>query len=124
MTSEKRTKRSDRLYEALTYQIEAVCNEYGVSHLALGSDDGLVMASSGDDHTADWLAAIAPGIGRAWLPSGKSNDDDGMLTVVDLEVEGNVVYLAGLSDDDPTTHRGFEHAKRGVQRIFKETRAF
>ena len=127
-TKERRVRRSNVLYEALNMQIAAIKEDYGIGHVALANDDGLVMASSGTEETAEWMAAMAPGVSSGEFlvlitpeeVKGAKLDDD--LIVIDFHVEGHTVYLAGLAGPTTDTKAGLEHASQGVKRIFEEAR--
>ena len=131
--SNRRIRRSTKLYEALTYQIEAVCDDFGLSHLAFGSDEGFVIAFSGAEKAGEWLAAVAPGVHEGWFTSEERATSyvldpptpvsfDTSLTVENINVNGSSFFLAGLADKGSRSKAGIAHATRGIQRIFDELR--
>jgi hypothetical protein len=60
MLEERRGRRSDDRHVALRYQLEHAREKGGLSAMVLADDTGMALASSGDAHLCEELAAMAP----------------------------------------------------------------
>ena len=131
-TNERRRRRSTHLHTALNYQLEAVCEEYGLSNVALATDDGFVVSGIGDERVTEWLAALAPAVvesqlspvqNEAWLEkiAPPFPVDDGF-DAVSIDAFGSKMYIAGLASNELAVALGLAHAMIGVHRIFSELR--
>lgn len=54
---ERRRRRADLITQALTYQLQACCEDSGVHAMVVADEDGLPLASSGDCPACDEVAA-------------------------------------------------------------------
>jgi len=54
---ERRRRRTDLLTQALTYQLLACCEDGAMHAMVVADADGLPLASSGDAHACDEVAA-------------------------------------------------------------------
>src|SRR5690349_13303789 len=62
-TTERRRRRTDLITQALTYQLLACCEDGKMHAMVVADEDGLALASSGDRHACDELAARMAHIG-------------------------------------------------------------
>ena len=128
--TDRRMRRSESLGVALRYQLDVACGEYGVTHMALASEDGFVLASSGNDDAAVWLAAQSHDAetdtihameeGTHYLLEPPTILRGGALAVEGVVVDGTPMLLVGASRERARLQAGISHASRGVERIFEE----
>ncbi len=104
---ERRSKRSEILYEALALQLGASAKRARFSSLVLADDAGLVVQSAGNEAISEHLAAISPGLAKMMMPwHGKvtTNRGEVRLTIAPFKNDGNPMYLCateGLPDKIP-----------------------
>ena len=103
-TIERRRRRTDLITQALTYQLLACCEDGKMHAMVVADEDGLPLASSGDRHACDELAARMVHIGaRTDTFSGTLLGDGERLDVemTKVFVDGSelVVCAAGGSAD-------------------------
>ena len=60
ISKERRSRRSEKTYQAIAYQLEHVLKIHGLRSFALSDSNGLVLARAGAPEEADALAAYAP----------------------------------------------------------------
>ncbi|MBI5516024.1 MAG: hypothetical protein HY909_19735 [Deltaproteobacteria bacterium] len=63
-TTERRARRSEDLYEALTFLLASQRERAGLDQLVLATPDGCLVACDGDPQVAEEYAAYAPVIAR------------------------------------------------------------
>lgn len=63
-TSDRRTRRSDNLAMALRYFLAAQRERAGLTHVALATMDGMLLAWDGDHADCEEIAAYAPFMAR------------------------------------------------------------
>ncbi|HEY6881070.1 MAG TPA: hypothetical protein VI299_23755 [Polyangiales bacterium] len=111
---ERRTRRSYRPQEALSFQLAHVREEAGLDALVLATADGLSIAYSGEDELCLELAALAPFLQEA--------DNDGgprATRVRAMAYDGLSLYLIsyGVDDARPELEGWLDHATQGISRI-------
>lgn len=103
---ERRKRRSDRVDEALSHWLAALRNARGARAAAIGTTDGLPIATSGDVDPL-WLAAAGSQVARgARVDVG---DVDG--AVIQLR-GGDAVVLAVCGQPAPTDAEVGRHIRR------------
>ena len=114
---ERRQRRSQESHQALHYQLAHSRDRGGLDAVVLANEDGLVVASAGDDAVCEELGAMAPlmsrAIFRAPLPPLL---EDGDVAVRTLRMHGQSLYLAALGGG-VAREALLKHSLTGVERI-------
>jgi hypothetical protein len=115
ISMERRTRRSYRPQEALSYQLEHVRDLAGLDALVLATRDGLSIAYSGEDELCLELAALAPFFQAA------DNDGAPRARVRTMEHGGLPLLLISYAVDEPQPElEGWlDHASQGIHRILQ-----
>lgn len=134
LTNERRRRRSNNAFEAITLQLQYILEEQGLTCFVLGDDRGLLVAHAGHDSDAHVLAAYAPVIAAC-------NDKDEFFDALDgvgvhipevnaanvafrtFEVDGHTMHLAIHNTGKSLNHADVYRAVGGVRRILNEQRA-
>jgi hypothetical protein len=121
-TFERRRRRAELLTQALTYQLLACCEEGGMHAMVVADEDGLPLASSGDRHACDEVAATMVHVGArtsafrgTLLRSGRSWDVE--MTKVFVDGSPLLVYAVGGSAEQRA--RQITRGAEGTLRILR-----
>lgn len=115
---ERRQRRSRVVPTALLYQLESAVKEGEMEALVLANDDGLLLASIGDDAVCEELGAYAPllyqeGFGLE-LPDHLR---DASIVVHPTRIDGQHVFVASKGGNNQKVYH-LVRSVRGVERIF------
>jgi hypothetical protein len=117
---ERRRRRADLITQALTYQLRACCEDGGVHAMVIADEDGLRLASSGDCHACDEVAATMVQLGArthafsgTLLRHGQRWDVD--MTRIFVDGIPLLVYAVGGSPDQRA--RQIARGAQGTLRI-------
>ncbi|HUT77088.1 MAG TPA: hypothetical protein VM285_05345 [Polyangia bacterium] len=96
MQPERRTNRSDNLFEALGLQLAATAKRGGFTSLVLAEGQGIPVASAGFRDDLEDIVAVAPSLApdaRPW--QGKLHDGSGavMVTVMPVNTGDGPLFL-------------------------------
>lgn len=64
MRKERRRRRAESITLALTYQLDACCEDGRIQAMVVADGDGLPLAASGDSYACDEVAARMVQVGR------------------------------------------------------------
>ena len=101
MTIDRRTKRSDDRREALELYLAAAAARGGIDAVALGDEDGFLVAGAGRDYDLGWLAAMGSAFaGRPEEHGALAALGEG-LHAAPVPVGERVMYLAAVGGGLP-----------------------
>ena len=117
---ERRRRRADTVTEALTYQLDACCEDGRIQAMVLADGDGLPLASSGDAYACDEVAArmvlVGPRIKEfngTLLGAGHRWD----VQMVKVEVEGSELLVCAVGGSPDARRRQIARGASGAMRI-------
>jgi hypothetical protein len=129
---ERRQRRSSRVRQAITYQLEHLEDEFDLDHFVLSDAQGLRIAGSGTVLRGSALAAFAPVLHRAHNERRPSLVDDMSYFVPDIDLDritvrafdlaGDTHYLSIVGDDRVQREAMLYRAITGIRRIVRQTR--
>jgi len=118
---ERRSHRSDEIFQALGLQLQACWEDAGLHAILLSDDDGLCLAFAGPRETCDELAARLPILGR------KVGDFQGVLLHDGIGLDALVqrfrveaagqLYMCALGGSDELRTRQIARSINGCARI-------
>jgi hypothetical protein len=120
MTNERRSRRSAQTGTALTYQLAACCAEGQIDAMVVADDNGLPLASSGDEVACDEIAA------RMAVVGSKIDDFSGTLLgegihwqvqMTKVEVEGTELLVCAVGGTAEARRRQILRGAAGTRRI-------
>ncbi|MGM0558576.1 MAG: hypothetical protein ACQEVA_19480 [Myxococcota bacterium] len=129
---ERREKRSKQTYQAINFQLEHIFENHHLESFVLGDNNGLVLASAGEDIDASVLAAFAPVLhkhrGEASRESVLSKVAS-MMPEADLDtlrirpfmIDGEMLFLCSLGERSMRGEAGLYRAVTGIRRIMRQT---
>ena len=120
MRTERRRRRTEMVTQALTWQLEACCQDGKIQAMVVADGDGLPLASSGDTYACDEVAArmvlVGPrikefngtllGAGHRW---------DVQMTKVD--VDGSELLVCAVGGSAAERKRQIARGAAGAVRI-------
>ena len=131
MWNERRRHRSERLNDAIRFQLMACLNRYGLPSIVLSDDRGLVVGSGGPLMEMDEaMAAYAPLLCRAdvrqerlalvtslrrYVPRHTQRE----LSVRRFQIGGERLYLCATGERSNHKELAMAHAITGLQRILR-----
>tara|TARA_R110002096_G_scaffold143328_1_gene299076 strand:+ start:28520 stop:28894 length:375 start_codon:yes stop_codon:yes gene_type:complete len=117
--SERRHNRSANTTRALGFQLGASLRRADLTGMILADEEGVCLATAGDDHACDEIAAHLPMMGR------KVDKFEGVLFGPEAQwnihmkrftVEGINLYLCAIGDGEARNDQ-LDHSMMGVTRI-------
>jgi predicted regulator of Ras-like GTPase activity (Roadblock/LC7/MglB family) len=118
---ERRTRRSERIDEALSYQLEACVARAGLKALVVADGDGLVVASSPwHEARSEAVAAALPLVAQGSDFAGTLLDEGAgaeHVLVSSFVAAESELYICAVGDFGGDAHREIARAKVGVRRI-------
>lgn len=119
-TIERRRRRTDLITQALTYQLLACCEDGKMQAMVVADADGLPLASSGDRHACDEVAASMVHIGArtpafrgTLLGSGQRWDVD----MTRILVDGSPLLVCAVGGSAEQRQRQLARGAQGTLRI-------
>ena len=129
--SERRKKRSEKMYRAIQYQLEHVFDAHQLRNFTLGDTRGLVLAYAGHIEEAEILAAYAPMLSQRINRQTRDGilkrvqsfvPDAADIQIRSFDVDGETLHLTVLGDGDSLHHADLYRAVTGIRRIFGQDR--
>jgi hypothetical protein len=120
MQTERRTSRSDNLFEALGLQLRATARRAGFTSLVLTEGQGLPVASVGEVAELEEVAALAPSLApgaRLWQGTLRSPAGPRVVTVMPLSTGDGPVFLCAAGGHGTEVAEDLLHAGLGICRI-------
>jgi hypothetical protein len=123
LQTERRKRRSEKVVEALSYQLSHVKEEEGLLAFVLADRDGLLVAAAPSMVDAEALSALCPLLYRGeagtpelnWILGENSN---AKVALLPLHVQEEELFLFSVGETDVVAMRSVQQAEGGVQRIF------
>ena len=117
MLEDRRQRRSSDRQTALRYQLDHIRDRGRIEALVVVDDQGIVVASSGEDGVCEELGAVAPLMSRSPLGMPLSPLlTGGEVAVRPLELQGQRLFLACLGGN-VARDALLGHPVKGVARI-------
>jgi hypothetical protein len=107
--SERRSRRSGCLADALRLQLEACREDEGLAAIVVSDEIGFCVAHSGGDGSHDELAAWLPMLADPAQRQSLPDDDEGLqparatLTVTTFSIEGARLHACAVKEPDAAT---------------------
>jgi hypothetical protein len=122
MSDDRRVRRSDRVDEALSYQLDACTERAGLDAMLLADGDGLLVAvSKSSASDSEEIAAILPLLARGHDFTGNLVGHSGAtcmeVAVSSFKAAASDLFLCALGGNDEMAFSQMELAKEGVGRI-------
>jgi hypothetical protein len=119
-TIERRRRRTDLITQALTYQLLACCEDGAIHAMGVADEDGLPLASSGDAHACDEIAASMVHVGArtdAFTGTlfGRGQRWDVQMTKI--VVDGSPLLVCAVGGSAAERHRQVARGAQGTLRI-------
>jgi hypothetical protein len=117
---ERRHRRSIDPTLAVTYQLAACCSDGNIDAMVVADEDGLPIASSGDDYVCDEVA------GRMVLVGSRIRDFNGVLLgpgqrgdvqMTRIEVDGIPLLVCAVGGSAENRSRQIARGAEGTRRI-------
>ncbi len=131
---ERRSRRSEQTYRAITFQLEHVWELHGLRNFTLSDANGLVLAGAGHGEESRVVAAYAPLVAkclnrerrdavldeiRSLVPILHGDED---LCVRSFFVDGERLFLCAVGDNGAGLDASIYRALTGIRRIYKQDR--
>jgi len=119
-TIERRRRRADLITQALTYQLLACCEDGEMQAMVIADADGLPLASSGDRHACDEVAASMVHIGArtpAFTGTLLGNGQRWDVEMTKILVDGNPLVVCAVGGSAEQRRRQVARGARGTLRI-------
>jgi len=115
---DRRIQRSNNCADALELALSSSASRANLDALLLVDDSGLLVSQNATSLDLSMLAAVTPIIGRGKaLPRIKRNGTKRDMSVKQLEIDGDVLYVAALGGDSSSRQRELTRSLRAAQRI-------
>jgi hypothetical protein len=119
-TLERRRRRTDLITQALTYQLLACCEDGKMQAMVVADADGLPLATSGDRHACDEVAASmvhivarTPAFSGTLLGGGQRWDVD----MTRILVDGSPLVVCAVGGSAQQRQRQLARGASGTLRI-------
>jgi hypothetical protein len=119
-TLERRRRRTDLITQALTYQLLACCEDGKMQAMVVADADGLPLATSGDRHACDEVAASmvhigarTPAFSGTLLGGGQRWDVD----MTRILVDGSPLVVCAVGGSARERQRQLARGTQGTLRI-------
>ncbi len=120
--NERRRHRSELPSEALHLQLDACCHDGSVDAMVIADEEGLPLASYGDQQACDEIAARSAQVGRRVAEfSGTllGHDHAWDVQVKRVTVSGGELLVCAVGGSAAMRQRQVERSAAGVQRILQ-----
>jgi hypothetical protein len=120
---ERRRRRGTTVTQSLRYQLEACCEDGGISAMVVADGDGLPLASSGDAYACDEVAA------RMVLAGRRVREFNGVLLGVGhrwdvqmkkIELGGTELLVCAVGGSADARQRQISRGAAGAARILAD----
>jgi hypothetical protein len=117
---ERRRRRGTTVTQSLRYQLEACCEDSGITAMVVADGDGLPLASSGDAYACDEVAA------RMVLAGRRVREFNGVLLgaghrwdvqMKKIELEGTELLVCAVGGSADARQRQIARGAAGAARI-------
>ena len=116
----RRSRRSNRIHEALHLQLAASAKRARFSSFVLSDDLGLVVAAYGNPSVGEHLAALSPKLSsglKTWHGKLRTNHGDVLLSVAPFRYEDTTLYLSATEGKGSVIPKELFQSGRGILRI-------
>ena len=122
----RRRRRSEETRQAMTYQLEYVVDELDMEMMLLADNQGIILAHTGDEDTAELLAAHAEGLARGMAPTSDllrvfPDLTRNQILCEAVNLDDIPLYLCAIMDPSPENAKGYQRVRDGIQRIYYST---
>lgn len=115
---DRRLNRSENCAEALELALSSSAARAKLDAILLVDDTGLLVSQNATGLDLSMLAAVTPIVGRGKaVPRIKRNGEKRELSVRELELDGDVLYVAALGGDSTSRARELGRSLRAAKRI-------
>jgi hypothetical protein len=120
MRTERRRRRAQTITQALRFQLAACCEEGRIQAMVVADGDGLPLASSGDTHACDEVAA------RMVLVGSRIKEFNGTLLapgqrwdvqMMKFDVGGDELLVCAVGGSADARRRQIQRGADGARRI-------
>lgn len=121
-TIERRRRRTDLITQALTYQLLACCEDGAMHAMVVADEDGLALASSGDAHACDEVAASLVHVGartNAFTGTLYGNGHCWDVQMTKVMVDGSPLLVCAVGGTAEQRHRQLARGAQGTVRILR-----
>jgi predicted regulator of Ras-like GTPase activity (Roadblock/LC7/MglB family) len=123
LQTERRQRRSEKVVEALSYQLSSLKEQEKLLAFVLADRDGLLVAAAPSSVDGEALSALCPLLSRG--EAGRSElawvlgEHQGLkVALLSLLVNDEELFLFSVGATNEVTNRAVQQAEGGVQRIF------
>lgn len=132
MFQERRCRRSQETYRAITFQLEHVLRLHGLRNFTLSDANGLVLASAGLEDESRALAAYAPVLAKCLSGQRRAAIEGRLAELVPMEqieglsmrsffVDGQRLFLCLVGQQGGTLDSSLYRALTGIRRIYHQS---
>ena len=123
LPNERRRQRSEKVVEALSYQLSFVKEQEQLLAFVLADRDGFLVASAPSSIDGEALSALCPLLkrGEAGAPELRwalGEHYGAKMALLSLQVHDEELFLFSVGATDEVAKRAAQQAEGGVQRIF------
>lgn len=115
---DRRVNRSEHAADALELALTSAASRANLDAVLLVDDSGLLVSNSDTALDLSMLAAVTPIVGRGKaLPRIKRNGEKREMSVRELEVDGDILYVAALGGNTSSRQRELARSLSAAKRI-------
>ena len=121
-SNERRRRRTDLITQALTYQLLSCCEDGKMQAMVIADADGLALASSGDRHACDEVAASMVHIGArtpAFRGTLLGNGQRWDVEMTKVLVDGSPLVVCAVGGSAEQRQRQVARGAQGTLRILR-----
>jgi predicted regulator of Ras-like GTPase activity (Roadblock/LC7/MglB family) len=123
LQTERRRRRSEKVVEALSYQLSHVKEQEQLLAFVLADRDGLLVASAPSSIDGEALSALCPLLHRGEAGAQElrwvlGEHQDAKVAWLSVQVNDEELFLFSVGESDAVAKRAVQQAGGGVQRIF------
>ena len=123
LATERRQRRSEKVVEALSYQLSHVKEQEQLLAFVLADRDGLLVASAPSSIDGEALSALCPllhqgEVGAPELEWVLGEHHSAKVALLPLLVNEEELFLISVGATDEVAKRAAQQAEGGIQRIF------
>jgi hypothetical protein len=121
-TTERRRRRTDLYTQALRYQLAACCEDGAIHAMVVADEDGLPLASSGDTHACEEVAASMVHVGARTPTFTGTLLGDGQrwdVQMVRVQVDGSDLLVCAVGGSPEQRQRQVARGAQGTLRILR-----
>lgn len=130
-TQERRTKRSNHTYRAITYQLEHIFKVHGLRNFTLSDSNGLILAQAGHYEESEAVAAYAPVLAKCTDRDKRAHIVHNILQFIPESIEyavevrsffldGERLFLGILGHGEATAGVAMHKTLTGIRRIYTQ----